>query len=83
MWHRPDCLTSRELEVLELMALGDSDKEIANVLAIARSTASNHVCQILQKLGARNRTQAVIIAVRRDLLSIVSLAEDGRVAADR
>jgi DNA-binding NarL/FixJ family response regulator len=60
-------LTNRELEVLKLMADGHRDKEIAAVLKIAPTTAKNHVKSILEKLGAKNRTQAVSLAKGLDL----------------
>lgn len=57
--HIHEKLTSRELQVLELLEQGHSDKDIANLLSIAPTTAKNHVKSILEKIGARNRTQAV------------------------
>jgi len=58
-------LSNREREVLLLLAKGNKDKEIAVALNIATTTAKNHVKKILEKLGARNRTEASNIA--RDL----------------
>lgn len=55
-------LTSRERQVLDLIAIGCRDKDIAKKLSIAESTAKNHVKNILSKLDAENRTQAVNIA---------------------
>jgi LuxR family maltose regulon positive regulatory protein len=52
-------LSQRELEVLQLMASGASNEEIAEKLVIATTTAKKHVSNILHKLGADNRTQAV------------------------
>jgi DNA-binding NarL/FixJ family response regulator len=52
-------LTTREHEVLLLMAKGYSDRDIADTLGIAATTAKNHVKKVLDKLGAKNRTQAV------------------------
>ncbi|MDQ3704173.1 MAG: response regulator transcription factor [Chloroflexota bacterium] len=63
-----DELTSRELEILALLADGLSDKEVALELAIVTSTVKNHVRSILSKLGARDRTQAVSMAFRKGLL---------------
>ncbi|WP_082953389.1 AAA family ATPase [Mycobacterium sp. E3251] len=54
----PDGLTEREREVLELLADGHSDADIAAVLFISPKTANRHVGSILAKLGVRNRTQA-------------------------
>jgi non-specific serine/threonine protein kinase len=57
-------LTPREHEVLKLVAAGHADREIAEALFISRRTASEHVGNILQKLGARSRTDAAALAVR-------------------
>lgn len=57
-----ESLTHRELEVLQLLAEGHRDKEIAMMLTIAPTTAKNHVKSILEKLNAKNRTQAVSVA---------------------
>ena len=59
-----DLLTSRQHEVLRLLARGWSDKEIAAVLFISSRTVSAHVATILTKLGAPSRSAAVAIAVR-------------------
>lgn len=58
-------LTKRELEVLKLIVDGHRDKEIAVALEITQTTAKNHVKSILEKLGAKNRKQAVLIAKRK------------------
>jgi LuxR family maltose regulon positive regulatory protein len=52
-------LSPRELEVLELLAAGRSNREIADQLVVALDTVKKHVSHILDKLGAGNRTQAV------------------------
>jgi DNA-binding CsgD family transcriptional regulator len=62
-------LTSREREVLRLIAAGRSNREIASVLFIAPKTASVHVSNILGKLGAASRTEAAAIAHREGLTS--------------
>jgi NarL family two-component system response regulator LiaR len=61
-------LTPRELEVLALMVEGARNKEIAEVLVIAERTVKIHVGNILSKLNASNRTEAVAIAIRMGLL---------------
>lgn len=66
----PEPLTPRELEVLTLIGQGHSNGEIAEQLVIAPRTAKVHVQNILAKLGASNRTEAVSIAVRQQLISL-------------
>ena len=60
-------LSSRELEVLRLIARGMENAEIARELGISPRTAKNHVSNILAKLGLPSRIQAAIYAVRRGL----------------
>jgi DNA-binding CsgD family transcriptional regulator len=52
-------LTRREFDVLDLLAAGASDADIARTLVISKSTAKEHVCNIRRKLGARSRLEAV------------------------
>lgn len=61
-------LSRREKEILQLMATGASNKEIAGTLMIAEGTVKNHVSAVLTKLDARDRMQAVIIAQRMRIL---------------
>jgi DNA-binding NarL/FixJ family response regulator len=63
-------LTTREREVLELVALGLPNKAIAARLAISEHTAKFHVAAILAKLGAGSRTEAVHLAARRGLVAL-------------
>ena len=63
-------LTSRELEVLRLIRDGYRNKQIASQLAIAETTVSFHIKNLVNKLGANDRTHAVTIALRRGLLHI-------------
>ncbi|MGC4047768.1 MAG: response regulator transcription factor [Armatimonas sp.] len=65
----PD-LTQREREVLALLALGLPNKQIASRLGVTPHTAKFHVAQILQKLEAESRTEAVTLAARRGWLSL-------------
>ena len=61
-------LSERELEILALIARGDSNKELAEQLFIAEGTVKNHVTHILGKLGVRDRTQAALKARELGLL---------------
>lgn len=65
-----DSLTPREIEVLELVAAGNSNKIIADRLEIAEDTVKTHIRSILEKLGANDRTHAVTIALRRGFLDM-------------
>lgn len=64
----PAGLTAREVEVLRLVARGLSNKQIAEQLVISRKTAGNHVEHIYTKVGASNRAQASMFAVKHDLI---------------
>jgi NarL family two-component system response regulator LiaR len=61
-------LTSREMEILLLMAEGKSNQEIADHLFIALKTVKTHVSNILSKLQVQDRTQAVIYAFKHELV---------------
>ncbi|MEH2297032.1 response regulator transcription factor [Nostoc sp.] len=63
-------LSERELDVLRLMAQGMSNLEISSTLSIGESTVKSHVNRILSKLGVSDRTQAVIIAVKRGIVNL-------------
>jgi DNA-binding CsgD family transcriptional regulator len=64
-----DALTPREREVLELVATGRSNREIASTLFISPKTVSVHISNLLDKLEAGSRTEAVAVARRRGLLT--------------
>jgi DNA-binding NarL/FixJ family response regulator len=62
-------LTAREKAVLELVARGKSNKEIASALSIAENTVKNHLKNILEKLHLENRVQAATFALRQGLVA--------------
>jgi len=64
----PEALTERETEVLQLLAGGYSNREIAAALHVAEGTVKNHTSSILSKLGVRDRTRAVLKALERGLI---------------
>ena len=64
----PEPLSPRELEILRLLAGGATNREIAAVLVLAEGTVKNHLTNILGKLGARDRAQAVLLARDRGLI---------------
>lgn len=66
-------LTERELEVIKSLALGKSNKEIAQELDIAEKTVRNHASNIYRKLHIFDRTQAVIYAIRKGLVDLNEL----------
>jgi DNA-binding NarL/FixJ family response regulator len=61
-------LTDRELEVLKRVAGGTSNKEIANSLGLTEPTVKSHIKNVMAKLGANDRTHAVMIAIKRGLM---------------
>jgi len=58
-------LSDREMEVLNLVVEGKSNKEIASLLGISHQTVKNHITSILRKFGVEDRTQAVVYALKR------------------
>ncbi|MFI6803195.1 response regulator [Streptosporangium canum] len=65
---RPVTLTPRELEVLRHITLGQANPEIAAALHVSRETIKTHVTNVLDKLGARDRTHAAVLAYERGLI---------------
>jgi DNA-binding NarL/FixJ family response regulator len=63
-------LTPREIDVLRLIAYGNANKEIAGQLSIGEETVKSHVTNILEKLGANDRTHAVTLAVKRGIIEL-------------
>ena len=58
-------LSPREMDILEQITIGRSNKEVAVYLGISRQTVKNHMTSILRKLSVNDRTQAALYAVRR------------------
>jgi DNA-binding NarL/FixJ family response regulator len=65
-----DQLTSREIDVLQLIGAGNSNKVIADQLSIGEATVKGHISNILSKLGANDRSHAVTIALRRGIIDL-------------
>jgi DNA-binding NarL/FixJ family response regulator len=65
-----DGLSEREVEVLQRIAEGDRNRDIGKHLSISEETVKAHIKHILDKLGAKDRTQAVAIAIRRGVIHI-------------
>ncbi|MFW6270977.1 MAG: response regulator transcription factor [Bacillota bacterium] len=63
-------LTNRETEIIQLVASGKTNQELAEELYIAVPTVKAHLRHIFNKLGATNRTQAVCIAIRNNLINL-------------
>ena len=63
-------MTSREIQVMRLVASGNANKEIAAQLSIAEETVKSHITNILSKLGANDRTHAVTIALKRGIIEL-------------
>ncbi len=67
---RQPTLTGREIEVLELVAQGNTSRQIGELLFISQNTVKNHIRNILDKLGLHSRNEAVLYAAREDLISL-------------
>ena len=65
-----DTLSDREIEVLQLIAKGAANKQIAADLTISESTVKTHVANIFQKLDVRHRTEAVTQALQRGIIKL-------------
>ncbi len=63
-------LSVRELEVLQFVAKGKKNREIADTLSISENTVRNHVINLLQKLQCRDRTEATAVAIRQGLIQV-------------
>jgi two-component system NarL family response regulator len=67
---RKPVLTGREIEVLSLVAEGQTSRQIGTLLFISENTVKNHIRNILDKLGLHSRSEAVLYAVREDLITL-------------
>ncbi len=67
-WASEGALTAREIEVLRLLAGGYSNREIARAVDLSEGTVKNHVSSILDKLGVRDRTRAVLKALSEGIV---------------
>jgi DNA-binding NarL/FixJ family response regulator len=65
-----ESLTAREVEVLTKVAGGNRNRDIADLLFISEETVKVHIKHIMDKLGAKDRTQAIAIAVRRGIIEL-------------
>jgi DNA-binding NarL/FixJ family response regulator len=65
-----DDLSAREIDVLQLIAAGNANKQIAGLLGIAEETVKSHITNILAKLGANDRTHAVTTALKRGIIEL-------------
>jgi two-component system NarL family response regulator len=63
-------LSEREVEVLRLVAVRMTNKEIASALFITEGTVKTHLNSVHEKLGVRDRTEAVMVALRRGMLHL-------------
>lgn len=71
--HAPQVLTRREQDVLRQLALGCTNREIAQVLTVGEETVKSHVGNILTKLGLEHRNQAIIYALKHGYISLDEL----------
>lgn len=67
---KPYPLTEREMDILRLVAKGQSNKEIGYRAKISEQTVKNHNYTIMRKLGVTNRTQAVVEGIKRGLIRV-------------
>jgi DNA-binding NarL/FixJ family response regulator len=63
-------LTAREIEVLELVSKGNSNKQVARSLHISTATVKTHLIHIFDKLAVKDRTSAVTVALEKGILSL-------------
>ena len=78
-----NALTEREIEILQLVALGKTNQEIADDLVLSERTVRTHITNILAKLGLSNRTQAALYALREGIAHIQYTLPDNPIEKDR
>ena len=69
-YYAEDTLTQREVEILQLIASGNRNRDVGSTLSISEATVKAHVKHIMAKLGANDRTEAVLIGVRRGFIQL-------------
>ena len=72
-----NCLSEREMEVLQLVATGLTDKQVAEQLQLSHKTVRNHMDFIRAKLGAKTRGEAIAIAVHKGLITSGETEDEG------
>ena len=72
MWResRSERLTSREMDVLECIAKGFSNQDIAQALCVSEKTVKNHLTNIFRKLNVNDRTQALVYVLKHKIISL-------------
>jgi NarL family two-component system response regulator LiaR len=75
---KENSLTNREIEILQQIAKGKTNQEIADELVVSERTVRTHVTNILSKLGLSNRTQAVLYALREGIAFIQYTLDDSQ-----
>jgi DNA-binding NarL/FixJ family response regulator len=71
-------LSKREMDILQLITRGRSNKQAAQELGISYQTVKNHMTSILRKLAVNDRTQAAIYALRQGWIRLQDIDEEGR-----
>ncbi len=69
MTNKINGITGREIDVLRRLKSGGTSREIASMLDISERTVKFHICNIMRKLKAENRTRAVVIAMEKGLIN--------------
>ena len=77
-WRRTDTrmLSPREIQVLQLMAEGYSNRQIGLAMGITEATTKNHVNHVAMRLGALNRAHSVALGMARGLVELANLEEE-------